>query len=302
MQTPPSSTSDLSQVQRSTAKTARVLAPFSLALPILLALACGSDETPGEVERFNKAGAETEIKELIRLLTPLDPTLTSDHHDRHLKAQRVQQGKLEAEGIEIGRAALAAFRANRDETATVRRGLLQVAARSAPEDTAPLLEKLVVEYGHPLDERAEAALLFGEADPARALAVLEPMCRRTKRNETLPHDEFLIRGWVKACEHLEISPVPVLVDNATNITKDSTSRHYAVKQLGEHVDPLGRQALEIVLIESTGNGYIRRMAAQSLRKTIPAEEACALFKEVADLESENNFLRFLLDIISETCP
>jgi hypothetical protein len=128
------------------------------------------------------------------------------------------------------------------------------------------------------------------------------MCRRTKRNETLPHDEFLIRGWVKACEHQEISPVPVLVDNATNITKDSTSRHYAVKQLGEHIDPLGRQALEIVLIESTGNGYIRRMAAQSLRKTIPAEEACALFREVADHESENNFLRFLLDIISETCP
>ena len=303
MQTPSSSTSELSQAQRSTAKTARVLAPFSLALPILLlALACGEDETPGEIEEFNKAGAETEIKELIRLLTPLDPTLTSDHHDRHLKAQRAQQAKLEAEGIEVGRAALAAFRANRDETATVRRGLLQVAARSAPEDAAPLLEKLVVEYGHPLDERAEAALLFGEAHPTRALEVLEPMCRRTKRNETLPHDEFLIRGWVKACEHLEISPVPVLVDNATNITKDSTSRHYAVKQLGAHVDPLGRQALEIVLIESTGNGYIRRMAAQSLRKTIPAEEACALFKEVADLESENNFLRFLLDIIAETCP
>jgi hypothetical protein len=44
------------------------------------------------------------------------------------------------------------------------------------------------------------------------------------------------------------------------------------------------------------------MAAQSLRKTIPAEEACNLFKEVADRESENNFLRFLLDIIAETCP
>ena len=302
MQTLPSSTSDLSQTPRITTKTARGLTPFSLALPILLALACGNEETPGEVEAFNKTGAETEVKELIRLLTPLDPTLTSDHHDRHLKARRAQQAKLEGEGVEVGRAALAAFRANRDGTATVRRGLLQVAARSAPEDAAPLLEKLVVEYGHPLDERAEAALLFGEADPARALEVLEPMCRRTKRNETLPHDEFLIRGWVKACEHLKISPVPVLVDNATNITKDSTSRHYAVKQLGEHVDPLGKQALEIVLIESTGNGYIRRMAAQSLRKTIPAEEACNLFKEVADRESENNFLRFLLDIIAETCP
>ena len=33
-----------------------------------------------------------------------------------------------------------------------------------------------------------------------------------------------------------------------------------------------------------------------------AEEACALFKEVADRESENNFLRFMLDVIVETCP
>ena len=105
-----------------------------------------------------------------------------------------------------------------------------------------------------------------------------------------------------ACESLEISPVPVLVDNATNISKDETSRHYSVKQLGKHVDPLGRQALELVLVESTGNGYIRRMAAQSLRKTLPAEDACALFKRVADLEAETNFLIFLLDVIAETCP
>ena len=44
------------------------------------------------------------------------------------------------------------------------------------------------------------------------------------------------------------------------------------------------------------------MAAQSLRKTLPAEDACALFKEVADREAESNFLIFLLDVIAETCP
>ena len=291
-----------SRLLRASVKTSRSLSLLALALPLLLAVACNDDGATTEPHPSTSTDAEAEITELIRLLTPLDATLTSDHHDRHLKAQWAHQEKLEAGDEEIGRAALAAFRANRDETAMVRRGLLQVAARTAPEEAAPLLEKLVVEYGHPLDERAEAALLFGEADPKRAMEVLEPMCRRKKRNETLPHDEFLIRGWVKACEGVDISPVPVLVDNATNITKDSTSRHYSVKQLGNHIDPLGRQALEVVLIESTGNGYIRRMAAQSLRKTVPAEEACALFKEVADRESENNFLRFMLDVIAETCP
>jgi len=281
--------------------------PHTWALTLLFAAlslgtACGPDAEQGPIPSTDDERVEAEIEELIRLLTPLDPTLTSDHHDRHLHAQRAHQKKLEASGVEIGRAAITAFRDNRQETATVRRGLLQVAARSAPSDAAPLLEKLVTEYGHPLDERAEATLLFGEAAPERALEVLEPMCRRTKRNETLPHDEFLIRGWVKACENLAISPVPVLVDNATNITKDQTSRHFAVKQLGNHEDPLGRQALQIILIESTGNGYIRRMAAQSLQKTVSAEEACALFKEVADLEAETNFLKFLMDMIAETCP
>jgi hypothetical protein len=289
--------------ERSTSlRKSRSLKLIALTLPFLLAVACNKGESSAEMHALESADPKAEIIELIRLLTPLDPTLTSDYHDRHLKAQWAHQERLEAGGEEIGRAALAAFRANRDETAMVRRGLLQVAARTAPEDAALLLEKLVLEYGHPLDERAEAALLFGEADPERAMEVLEPMCRRKKRNETLPHDEFLIRGWVKACEGMGISPVPVLVDNATNIMKDSTSRHYSVKQLGNHIDPLGRQALEVVLIESTGNGYIRRMAAQSLRKTVPAEEACALFKEVADRESENNFLRFMLDVIAETCP
>jgi len=268
---------------------------------VLLA-ACGSADDPEEVTPRLAGDSSAKVEELIRLLTPLDPTLTSDYHDDHLRARRALQEELEGGDEEVGRAALAAFHSHRDDIVDVRRGLLQVAARSAPLDTAPLLEKLVVEYGHPLEERAEATLLIGETAPERAILVLEPMCRRTKRSETLPHDEFLIRGWVSACEELGMSPVPVLVDNATNITKDETSRHFSVKQLGNHVDPLGRQALEIILIESTGNGYIRRMAAQSLRKTLSAEDACALFKEVADKEAETNFLVFLLDVIAETCP
>lgn len=270
-------------------------------LILLLLGACGDAADPAGTSAGGQ-DSQAAVVEFIRLLTPLDPTLTSDYHDRHLAALRAHQAELEQAGVDIGRAALAAFHTHRDDSAAVKRGLLQVAARSAPADAAPLLEKLVVEYGHPLEERAEATLLLGVADPERALKVLEPLCRRTKRNETLPDDEFLIRGWVTACEALDISPVPVLVDNATNITKDATSRHFAVKQLGKHVDPLGRQALELVLIESTGNGYIRRMAAQSLRKTLPAEDACALFKIVADRESETNFLVFLLDVIAETCP
>ena len=274
----------------------------TLPLALLFLAACGGEGTPEPAPASTSGDPEAKVEELIRLLTPLDPTLTSDHHDRHLHARRALQEELEGSSEEFGRAALEAFHRHRDDIVDVRRGLLQVAARSAPLETSPLLEKLVVEYGHPLEERAEATLLISEAAPERALKILEPMCRRTKRNETLPHDEFLIRAWVRACEELEISPVPVLVDNATNITKDETSRHYSVKQLGNHVDPLGRQALEIILIESTGNGYIRRMAAQSLRKTLPAEDACALFKEVADKEAESNFLVFLLDVISETCP
>ena len=62
-----------------------------------------------EVNCLESDQPNAQVVELIRLLTPLDPTLTSDHHDRHLYAKRAHQAKLEKAGVDVGRVALAAF-------------------------------------------------------------------------------------------------------------------------------------------------------------------------------------------------
>ena len=64
---------------------------------------------------------------------------------------------------------------------------------------------------------------------------------------------------------------------------------------------LERRALETVLIESSGNGYLRRKAAQSLRLSLPAETACTLFRTVFEREADINFAKFLGDMIAQLC-
>jgi hypothetical protein len=117
----------------------------------------------------------------------------------------------------------------------------------------------------------------------------------------MPDDEFLVRGWVVACELLGRSPVDELADVATNLMMQDAARHYATQELGRFHEPKGRKALETVLIESTGNGYIRRKAAQSLQASLPAETACALFRHVLEREADINFQAFLQDVIARNC-
>ena len=57
-------------------------------------------------------------------------------------------------------------------------------------------------------------------------------------------------------------------------------RHPAAKALGDHPSPRGVAALETAIVESTGNNYLRRMAAQSLVKCLEREELCAHVRDI----------------------
>lgn len=244
------------------------------------------------------------IERLIELCTPLDPTLTSDHHDRQLHAERALVEELRRAGPEVGRAALEAYEGH-STTATpdlVRVRLLEVASHAAPELARPKLVGLLTQYGYPMLDRTESARLLAETSPATALELLEPMVSETRRSSTMPDDEFLVRAYVTACAGAKVSPVPVLARFVTNIYKQEAARHYAAQALGEHPEPLGIKALEAVLIESTGNGYLRRKATQALRVALPAESACTIFRAVADREADMGFLEFLISMIEANCP
>lgn len=263
--------------------------------------------------------AQVKVRELIEALTPIDPNLTSDLLDEHFLRGRERLANLKSEGREVGLEALRQLREstlhdpragapgqapdNKDahKIEDIERGLLQVAAHAAPEDTRPLLEALVTQYGTAISLRTEAALSLAETSPERALVILAPMVTKARPTQTWPPAEFIVKAWVIACEKTGRSPVKELADVATNLFMDETARILATKQLGRHSDPLATQALSAILIESTGDGYLRRMAAQGLRDTLPHETACEIFTKVADREADLNMLQFLKDMLEKNC-
>ncbi len=244
-----------------------------------------------------------QIEELIASLEPIEETVTSDIHDRWFIRQQKLMERLEQSGDrELGRAAIQEYARYTGDVSLVRWGLLTVAAFTAPGDSRDLLKTLMLTYGYPIDDRTFAATLLAKSSPDLYLEVARPLVgRRARAEATMPNDEFLVRGWVTACEELGISPVDVLADVTTNLWMEEAARHYAAKMLGNYPDPLGRLALETALVESTGNGYLRRMAAQALRDSLPREDACTLFERVWSLESDPNFQLFLKSMIEANC-
>ncbi len=282
---------------------------LTLALGICMGTqsSCG-DQAQSAAEAQVQAKSENTakaIERLIELSTGLDPTLTSDHHDRHLHARRAFMEEIRQGSKEIGLAALDRFLEVEEQVEVapilVRVNLLDVAAYTATEETQPLLETLLLEYGHRIDIRTEATLLMGKVSPARAVELIAPILKRTKNTSTMPADEFLLAAYINGCKGSNQDPTGILADVATNIYKEDSARHLAVKELGNQDSKLARLALRQILVESTGNAYLRRKAAQAIRKSFAREEACEIFQLIATREADNNFLMFLGDMIEENC-
>lgn len=241
------------------------------------------------------------IRELVRALTPPDLTWTSDRLDARFHAGQELLSRLREADPAVGREALRTLIDDKPEAVPVRNGLLEVGAFAAPEHARPLLEQLVLEYGHRMSDRTEAVRLLAETSPARAEEILGPFLRQERLHQTLPDGEFLLAGWITACRKTGTDPVEVLSTVAGNIFMQDAARHQAIEELGRHPGTLSRATLEALLVESTGNGYLRRKAAQALRASVPAESACSIFKSVAEKEADQNMFLFLLNIIEEVC-
>lgn len=244
---------------------------------------------------------EARVDRLVDILTPLDKTVTSDVSDARFHKGQDMLAELSNAGPEVGHAALRALQERKDKVVDVERGLITVAAKAATAETLPLLEKLVTQYGASLDLRTEATLLIAEVAPERAWQILQPMVTKQRPDSTTADSEFLVRAFVTACEKTGRSPVKELADVATNLFQQEAARVRAVKELGNHKDPLAEHALRAILVESTGDGYLRRKAAQSLVQILPRETACEIFKQVADHEAEINMLQFLMNLIDQNC-
>jgi len=275
---------------------------------VLLALAglilmAGTACRRGDATASGNAEAEAKVRvdALIEVFTPLDRTVPSNVTDVRFKEGQELLAELSAAGPEVGHAALAALREGVERPVDVERALLMVGARAATAEAQPLLENLLTQYGASLHLRTEGTFLLAEVLPHRAIELLEPIVTRQKQESTMPPHEFLLKAWVVACDKTGRSPVKELADVATNLFAEGSARVLAVKELGLRRDPRGEAALRAILVESTGDGYLRRKVVQSLYATLPSETACALFRQVAEREADLNFLRFMADVLGDWC-
>ena len=218
------------------------------------------------------------------------------HRTRKSTLQRMREAD-EAHGLE----ALRILEHKRPRLPEVRAGLLDVAAHCAGEATEPLLVELVTTFGEDAHVRNQAAELLGTCRPVRAVEVIEPILTERFDGRTYPPEERLLEAWLAAYEGLDLDPVPLLSLVATDMKRDQDVRHRATKALGQHDSPQSRQALQNLLVESSGNGYIRRLALQSLLSLLPRQEFCDLAKSVQSREADTEFVVFLESALVANC-
>jgi hypothetical protein len=283
-------------------------AALVLALAAGLAALAGCHRDASEANATQaavKADPKARVQELIDALTPIKETVTSDIKDKQFIRAQELLAELRRGGTSVGHEALSRLHEKQPGQAAwpedVERGLLDVAAHAAPAETQPLIEALITQYGATLGLRTQALMLASEIWPAETIKILEPIVADAHPGKTLPPAEFLVSAWVKACAKTGRSPVKELADVATNLFEDETGRIRAVKELGHFRDPLATQALSTILVESTGDAYLRRMAAQGLRDTLDRESACKIFETVAQREADTGMLEFLRDMLDKNC-
>lgn len=281
-----------------------------LALLPLFLLACGGPDpaaseadsgTAADAAPAADAAVDRDLRDLISAVSPMRPDATAMQQSDWFSRRKETLERLRRGSPELGKAALAGYQDRPDSLRDVRAALLDVAAHCAPDETRPVLIELVSTYGDDLGLRKKAARYLAQTSPEQAIDLLQPIVSSTEQRSTYPPIEELLESWTIAMDLIERDPAPVLASIATDIRQDQATRHFAIRQLGRHKSDVGRQALELLLVESLGNNMMRRFAAQSLRSTVDKQQLCELISRVFDNESDINMQKFLASMLEENC-
>lgn len=298
-------------------------AALSLAAVIAGSLAgCGTDtgssEVQGSVQSEPQASealtdlsdpeVSAAVADVVRALTPPAETTTSDvqysWRDRRLETLKNMHGADPA----LGRALLGYLKENPGLDAVVRDGLLAAGTYAAPDFAQPMLEAAIGDYdGGPLEldlgQRGRAAELLAEVRPQSAIDLLEPLLAGDLRGQTPPQRETVLTAWLTAAKAVDHPLEETLILVATDIRLGDATRHLAVRELGELSSPRVSQALMEILTESTGNGLLRRKAAQAIMNSEDTESAIVSITSVLQREADSNMQIFLsrsLDLLESS--
>ena len=256
------------------------------------------------VHAANADEVERAFLDLIAQLTPPPATASSQLRQEYFERRREVLGDVSGLPVELGLHIAADLAEQRQRNEVLRADLLEVAARLDPQGLEADLVELIASYrgarlGEELRLRAKGAEVLARVQPQAAFDLLEPWILDPTGYGTGPGQEILLAAWIDAASRLEVDPSATLAAVATDLRAENPARHLAVAALGERPSELGRNTLRQVMLESTGNGYLRRKAAQAIRDSFPPADAIELFDEVANLEANANFLLFLRDVIHE---
>lgn len=269
----------------------------ALAGALLAALAgCGDEPAPG-ADAVSPVLAVHDLQTALRPLAPgSGPLEQGEWHAR----RKATLERLRAAGPAVGRAAWEAYQSDADAPVEVRIGLLDVAAHSVPDATREHLVELVTRFGPDLALRRAACELLAASAPETAVETLEPILLRRVRKETYPPEDKMLAALLAARRALGQDPVEVLASIATDQHQADEARTLALRELSGTDSPRGRAALRELLVES-GNGYLRRVAAQSLLESLPRPELCALLQQVLEREADIDFQIFLARMQEASC-
>ncbi len=279
---------------------------LAVSVPLLLP-ACGTEQhaaTAAEEEATETplfGPVEREIRDLITAVSPAAPDATAIARNDWFKRRKATLERLRLGSPELGRAALETYKEKPDASRDVRSALLDVAAHCLPDETRPILIDLVANFGDDLGLRKSAARYLAQTSPGPAAELLEPIVSTTEHGATYPPNDDLLESWVIAMDKLDRDPTEMLALVCTDIRQENAARHYAARQLGKRPGEVGRQALEAVLVESLGNNMLRRIAAQSLRDSLPKDEFCPIVQRTFDNEADQNMQLFLASMLEEVC-
>lgn len=274
----------------------------ALAHTLLAALAaCGSQASEPEATAEEVAPLLSEIEQAF---APVSESSTSDVKDRALASRRATLERLRSRSPDLGRAAWKRFQEIEPANEELRIALLDVASHSVPRDVEDELVRMATTYGpqYSLRLRTHAVRFLADTAPPRALELLTPLVREPQRAATYPPQEALLESWILASRKLGRLDERVLSEIAIGIQQPADARYRAIEELGRSTSPVAKDALELVLVESGSDGYLRRKAAQAVIDAWPREEACKLLERVADRELDPGFLLFLADMLQKHCP
>ena len=283
----------------------RCAAP-SISVTLLLLTASCSEEAQADAGSGQKSlppgiTASTAVRDLITAVTPPASDVgLSERSDWHRRRKETLE-RMRIAGQEVGEEAWQIYSEDTDAVVDVRCGLLDVAAHNVPETTRAHLIEQIQTFGDDLMVRRQSAELLAELFPEDAVEILEPILRRRLRKATYPPEDKMLEALLAAKKTLGQDSSDLLAYVATDLTQFNNARHLAIRTLSGTKSEKGRGALRQLLVESGTNSYLRRLAAQSLVKTIPTEELCPLLEEVFDREADQNFQLFLLSLIEAHC-